>query len=99
VADDEGRLDATLRPGIPVVDVHVGAADGGGLDFDQHLVGADLRDVHGDHFQARGGTGLADGLHLALHGVYLLVHDRVSEQPPRHEDTKEFCFCGFVPLW
>src|SRR3954471_19525885 len=27
VADDEGRLAAALRPGIPFVDVYVGAAD------------------------------------------------------------------------
>src|SRR4030088_692535 len=31
-----------LRPGVPVVDVHVGAADRGLGDLDQHVIGADL---------------------------------------------------------
>src|SRR6266481_2868638 len=31
-----------LRPGVPVVDVHVSAADRGLGDLDQHVVGADL---------------------------------------------------------
>src|SRR5690606_24842606 len=43
VADGEWRTAAPLRPGVPVVDVDVGAADAGAPDADQHLVVADLR--------------------------------------------------------
>ena len=42
VAHGHGHRDGLLRPGIPVVDVHVGAADRGLGDLDEHIVGADL---------------------------------------------------------
>src|SRR6185369_11324146 len=38
-----------LRPGIPVVDMHVRAADRGLGDLDEHIVGADFRLVDVPH--------------------------------------------------
>ena len=63
VTHGHGHRDGLLRPGIPVVDVHVGAADGGLGDLDQHIVGADLGDLDVLHPDA--GTRLA--LHQCLH--------------------------------
>ena len=47
VPDGHGHRDGFLRPGIPVVDMHVGSADRGLPDLDEHIVVADcgLRDV------------------------------------------------------
>ena len=38
VPDDEGRLASTLRPCVPVVDVHVGAADSRAPDTNENFV-------------------------------------------------------------
>jgi hypothetical protein len=38
MADDERRLHAPLRPCVPVVDVHVGAADAGALHANQNFI-------------------------------------------------------------
>ena len=46
VADDHRHRDRLLGPGVPVVDVQVGAADAGPQDLDEHVVDADLRDRH-----------------------------------------------------
>ena len=43
VADDDRRLDASLRPRVPIVDVHVGAAHAGAPHANQHFVVADRR--------------------------------------------------------
>ena len=40
MADDDGRPHASLRPGVPVGDVQVGAADARVAHADQHLAGA-----------------------------------------------------------
>ena len=47
VTHGHGHGHGFLRPGIPVVDVHVGAADGRSMHFDEYVVVADgrLRDV------------------------------------------------------
>ena len=47
VAHSHRHRDGLLRPGIPLVDVHVGAADRRLVDLDEHIVRADLglRDV------------------------------------------------------
>ena len=47
VSDDERRLATALRPRVPVVDVHVGAADAGAPHTDQDFVVSDprLRDI------------------------------------------------------
>src|SRR3981189_2621480 len=47
MADGHGHGNGFLRPGIPVVDVHVGAAYRRAVDLDEHVIVADrrLRDV------------------------------------------------------
>ena len=42
MADDQGDGNRLLRPGVPGVDVHVGAANPGAEDFNQHVVDAHL---------------------------------------------------------
>ena len=42
VADGHRDRDGLLGPGVPLVNVHVGAADRGLGDLDQHIVRADL---------------------------------------------------------
>jgi len=46
VARDKRGFDCFLRPAVPVVDVDVGAADSGLLDFDEDVVAADRRNGH-----------------------------------------------------
>src|SRR6185437_4823350 len=43
VADDDRWFDAALRPGVPAVDVDVGAADTGAPDANQDFVVSDRR--------------------------------------------------------
>jgi len=59
VADDHGCLDGFLGPSIPVVDVNVGAADGGFFDLDEDIVHAG--GGHGDLGEGEAGTGLELG--------------------------------------
>ena len=42
VPDHHGRGNRLLRPFVPLVDVHVGAADAGAIHVDEHVVDADL---------------------------------------------------------
>src|SRR5690606_30233149 len=42
VADDQAWLDRALRPLIPEIDVQVGAADRGLLEFDENVIRPDL---------------------------------------------------------
>ena len=41
MADGHGHGHGLLRPGVPVVDMHVGAADGGAMHLDEYIVVAD----------------------------------------------------------
>ncbi|CAM5629473.1 hypothetical protein RLIN73S_05304 [Rhodanobacter lindaniclasticus] len=68
VADGEARLDRALAPLVPLVDVQVGAADGGFLDPDQHFVGTDLGHRHLFHPDALFGLALDQGFHCLRHG-------------------------------
>ena len=58
-----GHWDGGLRPLVPLVDVHVGAADTRAQHLDQHVVDADLGNVHFAEPEAR----LAPALHQRLH--------------------------------
>jgi hypothetical protein len=40
---DHRHRDRLLRPGVPFVDVQVGAADAGFADLDEDIIDADLR--------------------------------------------------------
>ena len=63
VPDDHGRLDVLGRPLVPVVDVHVRAADGGFVDLDKNFAGTGDRDFHLFELQTGAGTGFADSVH------------------------------------
>ncbi len=67
VADDQRRLDGARGPRVPFVDMHVGAADGGLLDFDQHIVDPGGGDRGLRHDEAGGGGGFDDGAHGGGH--------------------------------
>ena len=61
VTDGHRHRDGFLRPGVPVVDVHVGAADRRLQHPDQHVIVANFRNRH--VLQPK--TRLAFGLHNA----------------------------------
>ncbi len=63
--DQRHGFHASLRPGVPVVDVQIGAADRCGADFDQNVIRADHRDVA----LQQGEAGLAFGFDQGFHGV------------------------------
>ena len=46
MTDHHGHGDGLLRPLIPVVDMHIGAANGGLMDLDQDIIEAHLRHGH-----------------------------------------------------
>jgi hypothetical protein len=64
MAGDHGGLDGFLGPFVPVVDVQVGAADGGAPHADQHVLHANAGCLRLDHGEARGRVGLGKGFHL-----------------------------------
>ena len=57
VADRHGHGNGLLRPVVPLVDVHVGAADAGAQHADQDVVDADFGD--GDILEPQAGLALA----------------------------------------
>ena len=46
VSGDERRMNAALRPLVPLINVQVGAADGGDFDFDQHIIASKGRNLN-----------------------------------------------------
>ena len=78
VPERQRRRDALLRPGVPVHDVEVGAANARSLDEDEDLVVGRRRDRHFVEDEARLGGALADGPHRAP-----CAHDaRPLQRPP-----------------
>ena len=73
MADGHGGLDVQLRPWVPIVDVHVGAADCGLMYFDENLSGAGLRHAHLPQLQSRSRGGLDQGVHHR-HRYVLLIN-------------------------
>ena len=63
VSDDQRHRHGALRPGVPVVDVQIGAADAGAQHADQHIVDAEGR--LGNVFEPQAGRRLA--LDQSLH--------------------------------
>lgn len=66
MTDHERRSNRALRPVIPVVYVQVGAADGGLVDLDQHLVGTYL----GDGYLLHPDPGLRRAFDQRLHRAH-----------------------------
>jgi hypothetical protein len=67
VAGDERRVNAVLRPAVPVVNVEVGAADGGHFDFDEDLVAAEGGNFYFANVGARGCFRLDHRQHCCRH--------------------------------
>ena len=84
VADDHGGLHMLRGPGGPVVDMHVGAADGGLMDLDEHLTGAGHGHGHLPKLQTDARHGLNNGIH------HLLSH--TESKPSFHSSP------GFIGL-
>ena len=63
VADNHRWLDRFFRPGIPVVNVHISAADRGFFDLDKDIIDAGLG--YGDFCEGEAGADLefSDGTH------------------------------------
>jgi hypothetical protein len=69
MADSHGDGNGLLRPGVPLVDVQVGAADAGLVDANEDVVDGDGRDGHVLQPQAR----FLLRLHECFHGLHALA--------------------------
>jgi hypothetical protein len=67
VTDRHRHRDRFLRPGVPVVDVHVGPADGCFQHADEHVVALNFWNRNFFKPEARLGFGLYDRFHHFLH--------------------------------
>jgi hypothetical protein len=67
VADCHWHWDRFLRPGVPIVDVHVGSTDGCFQDADEHIVAANFWNGNFLEPKARLRFCLHNGLHHFLH--------------------------------
>ncbi len=67
VTGNQGRMNAALRPLVPLINMQIGAADGRRLDFDQHIGRAILRYRNFADFCARRGRGLNNSKHSIRH--------------------------------
>ena len=79
MADDHRHGDGLLRPGIPLVNVHVGAADSGPVHADENVVDPDRRP--GGFLQPQTGFGFA--FDQRLHGWSWPCANRKSQIAPR----------------
>ena len=67
MARNQRRMNASLRPRVPVEDVQVGSADACSLHAHQHLAGAGSRDRNLAQFNAGRGVSFYNGLHGGGH--------------------------------
>jgi len=67
MAHRHGDRYGLLRPGIPIVNVHVGAADGGAMHLDQHIIVTDRRFRDILHPDAGFRAGLDECFHACLY--------------------------------
>ena len=68
-----GHRNGFLRPGVPLVNVNIGATDSGSQDLDQHIIDADSWNRHLGQPEARPGLGFDKRFHC-LHGSVLLAN-------------------------
>ena len=71
VAGNQRRVNAVLRPAIPVVDVQVGAADGRDFHFDQDVVASEGGNLYFADLRARRGFRLDHRQHCSSHDCHL----------------------------
>ena len=67
VARNQRRMDAVLRPAVPIVDVEIGTADGRRLDFDQHVGAPEAGDLNFTNLSTRRCLRLDDRQHGFRH--------------------------------
>jgi len=67
MADDLRGLNVLLRPLVPFVNMDVGAADRGFVNFDQNFSGARHGNRHLPQFQTGAGCGFYNGIHHLFH--------------------------------
>ena len=82
VARNQRRMNAALRPLVPLVDVQVGAADGGHLDLDQHVGRAEFWFGNFADFGARRRLGLHNCNHSIRHEMTLKPQWRAATVGP-----------------
>ena len=64
---NQRRVNALLRPSVPIVDMQIGPADGGDLHLHQHIVGAEAGNFDVADFSAGAAGGLDHGQHGCGH--------------------------------
>ena len=69
VAGNERRVNAPLRPGIPIVDMQIRAAHRRDLHLNQNVLPPKRRDPYLAHFRSRLGFRLNHRHHCACHGI------------------------------
>ncbi len=69
---NQRRMNAVLRPTVPVIDMQVGAADGCDLYFNQNVVAPEAGDFDFPDLRARRSLRLYDGKHGGRHEGYLM---------------------------
>src|SRR5579863_623353 len=67
VARDERRMDALLRPAVPLVNVQVGTADRRNLDLNQNVVASEGGNLHLSDLRARCSFCFYDCKHFVRH--------------------------------
>src|SRR5271165_5143395 len=65
VSGNQRRMNAPLRPSVPLINVQIRAADGCNFNFDQNFVAAECRDF--DFANLSPGSGMR--FHYSLHGL------------------------------
>jgi hypothetical protein len=66
VADRDWWVQRPACPGVPALDVQVGAADAGRLDLDKHVTEADFRNRHLCQLEPRSRLGLDERAHSTI---------------------------------
>ena len=80
VSGDERRMNASLGPAVPLVNVEVGAADGGDFDFDQDVRASERGDFDLADLRARRGFRLHHREHRIGHGRAPLMRTESKRQ-------------------
>ncbi len=69
MAKDTGDGHAALRPGVPLVDVHVCTTDGGCFHLYKYITQAKFRDVNQSELCSRRRLGFEGRLHFSMHVI------------------------------
>src|SRR5205085_10786854 len=83
VSGNQRRMDAVLRPAIPVVNVQVGAADGGDLDLDQDVGAPEGGDLYFANICARSSLRLDYRQHRSSHDCLPMNWMRKTARNPK----------------